>query len=487
MKQLDNILGNTSPVKVIGSTNINIAGLCIDSREATVNSLFFALTGTQVDGHNYIDSAIAQGAIAVICERLPNTLNPEVTYIVVSNSNQSLGVVASEFYDNPSHRLKLIGITGTNGKTTTATLLYRLASALGEKSGLISTVQNQIGDKTIASTHTTPNAIELNKLLSEMVNEQCTHCFIEVSSHAIHQYRIEGLRFTGAIFSNITHDHLDYHKTFKEYIEVKKAFFDNLPPSAFILINTDDKNGMVMVQNTKAKVFTYSLRSMANYRCKIIEQQPQGMLLNVDNMEVWSRLIGNFNAYNILATYATAQLLDFGKEESLTVLSSMEPVNGRFENMIAPNGVISIIDYAHSPDALENVISTVNKIKTHGNRLICVVGAGGNRDKTKRPIMARVALLGSDMVILTSDNPRNEDPMDIIADMKQGVDAPSVGKVLTILDRREAIRTACLLANPGDIVLVAGKGHETYQEIKGVKHHFDDKQEIAEIFKTLAP
>ncbi|MDD2197517.1 MAG: UDP-N-acetylmuramoyl-L-alanyl-D-glutamate--2,6-diaminopimelate ligase [Bacteroidales bacterium] len=487
MKQLDNILVNTSPVKVIGSTNISIAGLCIDSRMATANSLFFALTGTQVDGHNYIDSAIAKGAIAVICERLPNILNPEVTFIVVSNSSQTLGVVASGFYDNPSHNLKLIGITGTNGKTTTATLLYRLANALGKKSGLISTVQNQIGDKTIVSTHTTPNAIELNKLLSEMVNEQCTYCFMEVSSHAIHQYRIEGLKFTGAIFSNITHDHLDYHKTFKEYIGVKKAFFDNLPPSAFVLTNTDDKNGMVMVQNTKAKVFTYSLRSMANYRCKIIEQQPQGMLLNIDNMEVWSRLIGNFNAYNILATYATAQLLDFGKEESLTVLSSMEPVNGRFENMIAPNGVISIIDYAHTPDALENVISTVNKIKAHGNRLICVVGAGGNRDKTKRPIMARVALLGSDMVILTSDNPRNEDPMDIIFDMKQGVDAPSVGKVLTIPDRREAIRTACLLANPGDIVLVAGKGHETYQEIKGIRHHFDDKQEIADIFKTLAP
>lgn len=487
MKQLDNILVNTSPVKVIGSTNISIAGLCIDSRMATANSLFFALTGTQVDGHNYIDSAIAKGAIAVICERLPNILNPEVTFIIVSNSSQTLGVVASGFYDNPSHNLKLIGITGTNGKTTTATLLYRLANALGKKSGLISTVQNQIGDKTIVSTHTTPNAIELNKLLSEMVNEQCTYCFMEVSSHAIHQYRIEGLKFTGAIFSNITHDHLDYHKTFKEYIGVKKAFFDNLPPSAFVLTNTDDKNGMVMVQNTKAKVFTYSLRSMANYRCKIIEQQPQGMLLNIDNMEVWSRLIGNFNAYNILATYATAQLLDFGKEESLTVLSSMEPVNGRFENMIAPNGVISIIDYAHTPDALENVISTVNKIKAHGNRLICVVGAGGNRDKTKRPIMARVALLGSDMVILTSDNPRNEDPMDIIFDMKQGVDAPSVGKVLTIPDRREAIRTACLLANPGDIVLVAGKGHETYQEIKGIRHHFDDKQEIADIFKTLAP
>lgn len=487
MKQLDNILCNTSPVEVIGTTNINIARLCIDSRETTANSLFFALTGTQVDGHNYIDSAIAQGAIAVICERLPNVLNPEITYIVVSNSNQTLGVVASEFYDNPSHRLKLIGITGTNGKTTTATLLYRLTSALGEKSGLISTVQNKIGDKVMASTHTTPNAIELNKLLSKMVNEQCTHCFMEVSSHAIHQSRIEGLRFTGAIFSNITHDHLDYHKTFKEYIEVKKMFFDNLPPSAFVLTNTDDKNGMVMVQNTKAKIFTYSLRSMANYRCKIIEQQPQGMLLNVDNMEVWSRLIGNFNAYNILATYATAQLLGFSKEEALTALSNMEPVNGRFENMIAPNGVISIIDYAHSPDALENVISTINKIKAHGNRLICVVGAGGNRDKTKRPIMARVALLGSDMVILTSDNPRDEDPMDIITDMKQGVDAPSVGRVLTIPDRREAIRTACLLANPGDIVLVAGKGHETYQEVKGVKHHFDDKQEIAEIFKTLAP
>lgn len=487
MKQLNTILSTLKTAEIIGSTDIIISDLCIDSREAKENSLFIALVGTQVDGHNFIDKAIALGAKAVICEKAPNNLVPEVTYIVVSNSNQALGLIASEFYNNPSHKLKLVGITGTNGKTTTATLLYRLANALGEKSGLISTILNQIGDKAIASTHTTPNAIELNKLLNQMVEEHCTHCFMEVSSHAIHQYRIEGLKFTGAIFSNITHDHLDYHKTFKEYIKAKKLFFDNLPTSAFALINIDDKNGMIMVQNSKAKVSTYSLRSMANYRCKIIEQQPQGMLLNIDNIEVWSRLIGNFNAYNILATYATAQLLDFSKEETLTALSSMEPVNGRFENRIAPNGVIAIVDYAHTPDALENVISTVNSIKTQGNRLICVVGAGGNRDKTKRPIMTRVAILGSEMVILTSDNPRNEDPMDIITDMKQGIDASSVGKVLTIPDRREAIRTACLLANPGDIVLVAGKGHENYQDIKGVKHHFDDKEEISEIFKTLTP
>ncbi len=487
MKQLGNIISKLTPVEVIGSTEISISGLFIDSRIVTENSLFVAIEGTQVDGHNFIDSAINQGATAIICQTLPANRKSNITYIRVNNTNVALGRAASAFYDNPSEKLKLVGITGTNGKTTTATLLFRLANALGEKSGLISTVQNQIGEKIIPSTHTTPNAIELNKLLKQMVDENCNYCFMEVSSHAIHQQRIEGLCFTGAIFSNITHDHLDYHKTFKEYIKAKKLFFDNLPKSAFALTNADDKNGMVMVQNTTAKVHTYSLRSMANFRCKIVEQQLHGMLLNVDNIEVWSRLIGNFNAYNMLAAYATASLLGFNKEDILTVLSNMEPVNGRFENMIAPNGVMAVVDYAHTPDALENVLSTVNSIKTPGNRLICVVGAGGNRDKTKRPVMARVALQGSDLVILTSDNPRFEEPADIIADMKQGVDAPSVGKVLTITDRREAIRTACLLANSGDIVLVAGKGHETYQEVKGVKHHFDDKQEVAEIFKTLLP
>ena len=487
MKQLANIVSKLSPVEVIGSTEISISGLFIDSRAVMANSLFVAIEGTQVDGHSFIDNAINQGATAIICQTIPTNRRSNITYIRVDSSNAALGHAASAFYDNPSEKLKLVGITGTNGKTTTATLLFRLANALGEKSGLISTVQNQIGKKVIPSTHTTPNAIELNKLLKQMVDENCAYCFMEVSSHAIHQQRIEGLCFTGAIFSNITHDHLDYHKTFKEYIKAKKLFFDNLPKAAFALTNADDKNGMVMVQNTMAKVHTYSLRSMANFKCKIVEQQLHGMLLNIDNIEVWSRLIGNFNAYNILAAYATASLLGFNKEDVLTVLSSMEPVIGRFENMIAPNGVMAIVDYAHTPDALENVLSTVNSIKTIGNRLICVVGAGGNRDKTKRPVMARVALQGSDLVILTSDNPRFEEPADIIADMKQGVDAPSVGKVLTITDRREAIRTACLLANSGDIVLVAGKGHETYQEVKGAKHHFDDKQEVAEIFKTLLP
>lgn len=408
-----------------------------------------------------------------------------ITYVKVDDSAIALGKISAAFFDYPSRKLKLIGVTGTNGKTTTVTLLARLVNAMGEKSGLISTVQNRIGDTVLPSTHTTPDAIELNKLLSQMVEEGCSHCFMEVSSHAVVQKRIEGVEFAGAVFTNITHDHLDYHKTFGEYIKAKKTFFDNLPASAFALINVDDRNGRVMVQNTSAKVHSYSLRSMANYRCKIIEQQPQGMLLNIDNIEVWTRLIGNFNAYNLLAVYGTAQLLGFDQQEVLTAISSMGPVNGRFENLIAPNGVIAVVDYAHTPDALENVISTINKIRSEGNRLITVVGAGGNRDKTKRPIMAQVAIQGSDLVVLTADNPRNEDPTQIINDMKAGVEPASVGKVLTILDRREAIRTACLLASPNDVVLVAGKGHETYQEINGVRHHFDDKEEISEIFKTL--
>ena len=487
MKELSSIIRNINPTEIVGSLTIRIADLQIDSRQVKKGSLFIALTGTQVDGHDFIDSAIALGASAVVCQSKPNTLAPGTTYIVVPDTSIALGQIASEFYDNPSKKLMLVGITGTNGKTTTATLLYRLAGELGHKSGLISTISYRIGEESQASTHTTPNAIELNKLLSRMVEQQCTHCFMEVSSHAIHQHRIEELQFSGGVFSNITHDHLDYHHTFKEYISAKKAFFDQLPKTAFALTNVDDKNGMVMVQNTKARVHTYSLRTMANYRCKIVEQLPQGMQLIIDGVEMWSRLIGGFNAYNLLAVYGTAHLLGFDPEQTLASLSAMGPVDGRFENLVAPNGVTAIVDYAHTPDALENVISTLIKIKPEGNRILCVVGAGGNRDKTKRPIMAKVALLGCDMVILTSDNPRNEDPMDIINEMKEGVDSSSAGKVLTIPDRREAIRTACLLANPNDLVLIAGKGHENYQEIKGVRHPFDDKQEVAEVFKQLMP
>lgn len=485
MRILSDILPRDVKAEIIGPENVGVSNITFDSRAVTPNSMFVAIRGTQVDGHSYIEGAIEKGASVVVCETIPETATPGVTYIRVTESAQALGRISAAYFDYPSRKLKLIGVTGTNGKTTTVTLLSRLVNAMGGKAGLISTVQNQIGNTVLPSTHTTPDAIELNRLLCQMVDEGCTHCFMEVSSHAVVQKRIEGLDFAGAVFTNITHDHLDYHKTFGEYIKAKKSFFDNLSTSAFALINVDDRNGRIMTQNTSAKVYTYSLRSMANYRCKIIEQQPQGMLLNIDNIEVWTRLIGNFNAYNLLAVYAAAQLLGFEQQEALTAISDMGPVNGRFENLIAPNGVIAVVDYAHTPDALENVISTINQIRTQGNRLITVVGAGGNRDKAKRPIMAQVAIQGSDLVVLTADNPRNEDPAQIINDMKAGVEPASVGKVLTIMDRREAIRTACLLASPNDVVLVAGKGHETYQEIKGVRHHFDDKEEISEIFKTL--
>lgn len=485
MKLLENILPKGIALKIVGNTDVPVSDLTFDSRAAGANIMFFAIRGTQVDGHKYINGAISKGANVVVCETLPEEISPIVTYIKVNDSSEALGLISASFFGYPARKLKLIGVTGTNGKTTTVTLLFRLINELGGKAGLLSTVQNQIGDRVLPSTHTTPDAIEINRLLSQMVDENCTHCFMEVSSHALVQKRIDGVDFTGGIFTNITHDHLDYHKTFSEYIKAKKHFFDILPSSAFALTNIDDRNGRVMVQNTSAKVNTYSLQSMANFRCKIMEQQAHGMQLNIDNLELWTRLIGNFNAYNILAVYSTAMLLGFDRQEILTALSGMGPVNGRFENLVAPNGVIAVIDYAHTPDALENVISTINKIRSEENRLITVMGAGGNRDKTKRPIMTQVALLGSSMVILTSDNPRNEDPADIIADMKKGIEPSSVGKVLTILDRREAIRTACLLASPHDVVLVAGKGHETYQEINGIKHHFDDKEEIAEIFKTL--
>lgn len=486
MEKLNNILPNDTVAEIIGKTDIRISGLTFDSRNVEPNNMFFAVKGTQIDGHQFIEKAIEKGATAIVCEQIPaNIQASNVTLIRVNNSAEAMGKIATKFYNNPASKLKLVGVTGTNGKTTAVTLLYRLINALGGKAGLISTIQNQIGDTTIASTHTTPNAIEINSLLSKMVNQGCTHCFMEVSSHAMDQKRVAGLEFAGAIFTNITHDHLDYHKTFSEYIKAKKSLFDNLTTKAFALTNVDDRNGRVMVQNTKAKISTYSLKNMANYRCKIIEQHAHGMLLSVDNTELWSRLIGNFNAYNLLAVYATALLLDFDKQEVLTALSNMGPVNGRFENFVAPNGVIAVVDYAHTPDALENVISTINKILHEGNRLITVVGAGGNRDKTKRPIMTQVALQGSHLVVLTADNPRHEDPAEIIDDMKQGVDPSQVGKVLTIVDRREAIRTACLLASPNDVVLIAGKGHETYQEIKGVRQHFDDKEEISEIFKAL--
>jgi len=416
---------------------------------------------------------------------MPVSFAPNVTYVRVSDSSEALGLMASAFYGNPSSNLKLVGVTGTNGKTTTATLLYRIVGMLGFKAGLLSTVVNQVVDEQIPTTHTTPDPIELNRLLRRMVDAGCSYCFMEVSSHAVVQKRIAGLTFAGGIFTNITHDHLDYHKTFDEYIRAKKMFFDQLPSESFALVNADDRNGMVMVQNTKAKVSTYALHSIADFRCRVVESHFDGMLLNMDGLEVWTRLIGEFNAYNLLAIYASLLLLGFDKTDVLLQLSMVNSVSGRFEYVSSSGGITAVVDYAHTPDALVNVIETIKKIKSSGQRLITVVGAGGNRDKTKRPVMARVAVQNSDLVILTSDNPRFEEPEDIINDMKAGVDEEFTKKLVTIVDRHEAIRTACLLANKEDIILVAGKGHENYQEVKGVKHHFDDKEVLAEIFNEL--
>jgi len=485
MKKLKQILRAEDVVEVVGSLDIEVVDITMDSRQVKKGYCFIAIRGTQADGHTYIDKAVELGAASVICEEMPSNIHKGVTYVKVGDSTLALGYLATSFCGNPTEKLKLVGITGTNGKTTTVTLLYRLFNKLGHKSGLLSTVVNYIGDEEVPATHTTPDSIQLNKLLARMVEAGCTHCFMEVSSHSVVQNRIAGLTFAGGMFSNITHDHLDYHKTFEEYIKAKKRFFDNLPEDAFALVNIDDRNGRVMVQNTKAKVSTYSLRSMANFKCKVIENHFDGMLLNLDSVEVWTRLVGGFNAYNLLAIYSTARLLGVEKEVALTEISSMTPVSGRFEHLKSPKGINVVVDYAHTPDALQNVIDTINEIRNTDNKLITVVGAGGNRDKTKRPIMAKVSVEGSSMVILTSDNPRFEEPEDILNDMKAGIEKSMVGKVLTIVDRTEAIRTAYMLANSGDVILVAGKGHETYQEVKGVKHHFDDKEVIKSIFNTL--
>lgn len=485
MKKIELILSSEAMLEVIGTTSVNVNDITFDSRMVKQGSCFIAVRGTQADGHEYIQKAVDSGASIIVCEVMPEKKEKGVTYIRVQDTTEQVGYMASAFYDYPSEKLKLVGITGTNGKTTTVTLLYRLFNKLGFKSGLLSTVVNYIGDEEVTSTHTTPDAIQLNQLLNRMVEAGCTHCFMEVSSHSVVQNRIAGLKFAGAIFSNITHDHLDYHKTFDEYLKAKKRFFDLLPADAFALINIDDRNGRVMVQNTEAKVNSYSLRSMANFKCKVIENHFDGMLLNLDGIEVWTRLVGGFNAYNLLAIYSAAQLLGAEKEAVLTEISSMTAVSGRFEHLKSPKGINVIVDYAHTPDALQNVIDTINEIRSQECKLITVAGAGGNRDKTKRPVMAKVAVEGSNMVILTSDNPRFEEPEDILNDMKAGIEPSMVGKVLTIVDRREAIRTAYMLANQGDIILVAGKGHENYQEIKGVKHHFDDKEVIQEIFNSL--
>jgi UDP-N-acetylmuramoyl-L-alanyl-D-glutamate--2,6-diaminopimelate ligase len=485
MKLLKDILYKAGLIELIGSSNVAIMAIGFDSRKIEKNSLFVAMKGTQSDGHQYIDQTITKGAIAILCEELPLTLNKEVTYIKVKDTSLALGVVAANFYDNPSERLKLIGVTGTNGKTTTVTLLFNLFKKLGYKVGLLSTVKNQINNDVLSATHTTPDAIQLNALLHQMVEKGCTHCFMEVSSHAVVQNRIAGIHFTGAVFTNITHDHLDYHKTFNEYIKAKKQFFDMLGSDAFALTNKDDANGEVMLQNTRATKKRYSLRSMADYKCRIVENQFSGLLLNIDGSEVWSKLIGSFNAYNLLAVYATAILLKEDKTNVLTTLSSLGSVEGRFQHIRTDDGIIGIVDYAHTPDALSNVLKTINDIRTGNEQVITVVGCGGDRDAAKRPIMAKIACDLSTRVILTSDNPRSESAEAIIKEMQKGVDGVNHKKTISITDRSEAIKTACSYAKAGDILLIAGKGHEKYQEIKGVKHPFDDMQVLQENLKLF--
>ena len=486
MKLLQDILFGVSLREVVGSTQLSIKDIQIDSRKVQEGSVFVAIRGIQADGHEFIATAIQKGAIAIVCEKLPHSLQEGVVFIVVSNAQESVAVMAHHFYDNPSTQIKLVGVTGTNGKTTVATLLFKLFKGLGYTCGLISTVENHIGDTIVPATHTTPDPIQLNALLQKMVQAGCTHVFMEVSSHAIHQHRITGLQFVGAAFTNITHDHLDYHKTFEAYLNAKKAFFDVLPSSAFALSNLDDKNGAQMLLDTKAKKLTYALHAPSHYKGKILENQLNGLVLLVNEMEVHCRLIGTFNAYNFLAVYGIAIQLGETSEAVLTVLSALTGAEGRFDYIISANQIIGIVDYAHTPDALENVLTTIAKLRKGNEQVITVVGCGGDRDKTKRPIMAQVACDLSTKVFFTSDNPRSEDPNDIIKDMEQGLSSSAKRKYINIVDRKEAIKAAVSFAQPGDIILVAGKGHEKYQEIKGIKNDFDDKKILQELFNDLA-
>jgi UDP-N-acetylmuramoyl-L-alanyl-D-glutamate--2,6-diaminopimelate ligase len=483
MKLLKDILYKAGTEEVAGSTSVPVSMVCFDSRKVTKDSLFVAVRGTLSDGHRFIDAAIEKGAGSVLCEELPAEKKTNVTYVKVKDSGQALGVAASNYFGNPSEKLKLVGITGTNGKTTTATLLFLLFRKLGFGAGLISTVKNQINDQVIPATHTTPDAIQLNALLAAMADEGCRYCFMEVSSHAVAQKRIAGLEFAGGVFTNITHDHLDYHKTFDEYLKAKKSFFDQLGSPAFALVNQDDKNFSVMLQNTKAEKKTFSLKSMSDYKAKILENSFSGLTMNIDGRETSFRLIGSFNAYNLLAVYAAASRLGQEKINILTALSDLPSVEGRFE-YVQNNNVIGIIDYAHTPDALQNVLATISDIRTGNEQVITVVGCGGDRDTAKRPVMAKIACSLSNRVILTSDNPRSENPDEIIRQMQQGVPPEYYKKVLSITDRKEAIRTACSLSRRSDIILVAGKGHEKYQEIQGVKHPFDDKQILEEAMRA---
>ena len=482
--KLKEILKAVNPLSIIGVDEVEISDIQMDSRKAAKGCLFVAVKGTQTDGHAYIAKAIENGANAIICEDLPDEKKEGITYIAVKDTEDAVGKLATTFYGNPTEKLDLIGVTGTNGKTTIATLLYNMFRKFGYKVGLISTVCNYIDGEAIPTDHTTPDPITLNKLLGRMADEGCKYAFMEVSSHAVAQKRISGLIFAGGIFTNLTRDHLDYHKTVENYLKAKKAFFDALPKTAFALTNLDDKNGKVMVQNTKAKVVTYSLRTLSDFKGKVLEDGFEGMLMDINNREVNVQFIGRFNASNLLAVYGTACMLGKQQEDIMLIMSILKPVSGRFDALRSPRGYTAIIDYAHTPDALTNVLNTIQEVLNGKGQVITVVGAGGNRDKGKRPIMAQEAVKQSDKVIITSDNPRFEEPQDIINDMLAGLSKDEMRKVLTIVDRKEAIRTACMLAQPKDVILIAGKGHENYQDVKGVKHHFDDKEVVGEIFSN---
>lgn len=487
MKTLQQLLVQLKPLQVAGSLELGIDAIEIDSRKVNSGTAFIAITGVQSDGHAFINKAIELGAVAIICETMPTELVEGIVYVKVANTQEAAALMAVEFYNHPSAQVKLVGVTGTNGKTTIATLLFKLFRQLGYKCGLISTVQNQIDDVIIPATHTTPDAINLNALLQQMVNEGCSYVFMECSSHAIHQHRITGLQFDGALFSNITHDHLDYHKTFDEYIRVKKKFFDDLPATAFAISNADDKRGEVMLQNTVATKYLYSLKTMAAFKGKILENALTGLVMTINDQEVHFRLIGTFNAYNLLAVYGAAICLGKESQEVLTALSMLTGAEGRFDYIISANNIIGIVDYAHTPDALENVLATIKKLRKGYEQIITVVGCGGDRDKTKRPIMAQAACDLSDRVILTSDNPRTEDPEAILRDMETGLSSSAKRKYITIVDRKQAIEEAVKIAKPEDIILVAGKGHEKYQDINGVKHPFDDKKILQQAFTLVTP
>lgn len=485
MKRLKDILYRVSIEAVHGATDVSISKIEFDSRKVESNTAFVAIKGTLSDGHDYIEKAILLGATVIVCEQFPTTIVKGITYVQVTDTNEALAYLSANFYDNPSEKIKLVGVTGTNGKTTIASLLYQLFKKAGYKVGLLSTVKIMVDTEEFKATHTTPDSLTLNYYLDQMVQEGCEFCFMEVSSHGIHQKRTAALQFAGGVFTNLSHDHLDYHNTFAEYRDVKKSYFDYLPKSAFAISNSDDKNGVVMLQNTKAKKITYALKSYADYKAQILENQLSGLLLKINDNEVWVKLIGSFNAYNLLAIYAVAVELGIEQFEALRFLSELESVSGRFQFIVSDSKITAIVDYAHTPDALENVLRTIENIRTKNEQLITVVGCGGDRDKTKRPVMANIASTLSDKAIFTSDNPRTENPEIIIQEMENGVEPQNFKKTISILDRKQAIKTACQLANPNDIILIAGKGHETYQEINGVRYDFDDLQIVTELLQQL--